>query len=341
MADHPPHSSLRDALSQGHLDVVDELKGVAIALVVAFHFESLVAGTNRLQGQVGVDLFLLLSGWGLGRSVTPATRAGPFVVRRIWKVLPAYWLAVGLFGVVKPLLLGRPLDARNLLVHLAGLQAFAPPAYFFGFNPSFWFISILLLTYPLAFLLRRRHQPWLIAAVTVGLALAATGVFRRLGMTVQDAQIPARLVTFGVGLAGAAALHREVDWRMHRRAGLLALLAAAYLEARGVHLLLPAVFAVAIVAAYGVLRGGLAAPRRWPWPAAALAALGAISYEWYLLHQPLLRLGLHALALADAREGRLISAGLGAVVSVAAAWGLHAALAARMGRPPAALRAPG
>ena len=90
------------AARDGRIDALDTLRGVAILMVIASHYLpaqlSLPAATPHLEaiGRGGVILFFLLSGYlifrNLERQPLPA-----FMLRRLFKILPSYWLNLGTF----------------------------------------------------------------------------------------------------------------------------------------------------------------------------------------------------------------------------------------------------
>lgn len=92
-----------------HLDYIDGLRGLAILMVLLFHVwraaESPAAfWWNPLaSGYAGVNLFLVLSGfclyWPQVRPVRPAPepRLAEFAKRRAHRILPAYYITLGLF----------------------------------------------------------------------------------------------------------------------------------------------------------------------------------------------------------------------------------------------------
>ena len=48
----------------GRLAVLDELKGLAIILVILYHAGGVLVWSNDFHGDVGVDIFVILSGIG-------------------------------------------------------------------------------------------------------------------------------------------------------------------------------------------------------------------------------------------------------------------------------------
>lgn len=103
-------------MNQGaRLRTLDELRGIAILLVVAMHLVTAVYGTIRpsnepfwsafvYAGGTGVTLFFLLSGILVSRPFIRAARLGvpvsllDYGVQRALRILPLYYL-VGLFGM--------------------------------------------------------------------------------------------------------------------------------------------------------------------------------------------------------------------------------------------------
>lgn len=316
------------ALEPGRIAAVDELKGLAILLVMAFHTELAMDLPPRSQGFIGVDVFLLLSGWTIARSLRPDERASTFFSRRMLRVFPAYWMALVLFGIMKAGMVDGALDFQTLWIHALALQAFASPSHFFAINPSFWFMSLLLVVYPVAYLCRREMSPYFWLCLGIALAMVTYALAAAFHHDTLRAYLPPRLISFSIGFALARALRPRHERWTGETLCCVTLVASMYLESRGVPMLVPALFALSICVAYVSIRGGLAAPSlataRWVAP---LAALGGISYEVFLLHQPLLRLSLKLLALPETPGYRLASACLGISGSIAAGWLLHQLLA--------------
>ncbi len=320
-------TSWRSALFERQLSSVNELKGVAILLVMLFHSQLAVGWINWSQGQVGVDVFLIISGWLIGRSLNPGVSLRDFFWHRIWRIVPAYWAVLMALCVFKHIVEQEPLDWANILAHLLGLQIFGHKTWFYGINPSFWFISLLLLTYPLAFALRKERSPARILATGMSLAILAYWLGILTGHHSFVVQIPARLISFCAGLAIATSLKGDADHRRDR--GLLIALFAVcgYFEMGGIPLLRPCLYAFALIALYLAARGGTSNRQFRAFPHTPLAFLGVISYEIFLLHQPMLRLGFHIFPLQNIAWGAQLSAAIGILISVMAAWILHAVIA--------------
>ncbi|VVE07770.1 acyltransferase family protein [Pandoraea terrigena] len=94
--------------SSTHIDAFDGLRGLAILVVFTFHFTGIYASTNYFlspngvahnivslfrAGHVGVDLFFILSGYLIFRSISGKQQRTTFIKRRILRLLPAHLAA--------------------------------------------------------------------------------------------------------------------------------------------------------------------------------------------------------------------------------------------------------
>jgi len=115
---------------ESHIEILDALRGIALLLVLGFHFCEGLNGLTRLEnmfyglfraGWMGVDLFFVLSGF-LIIGILVDTKEAPkrmfkFYMRRTLRIFPLYYLALLLIFVVLPLAV--PLGAK---LHLSGHQ---------------------------------------------------------------------------------------------------------------------------------------------------------------------------------------------------------------------------
>jgi len=69
----------------GRIPALDELRGVAILLVILYHVGGVLGMDNALHGEVGVDMFVILSGAGLALSQSQGG-AGQFLLRRFRRI---------------------------------------------------------------------------------------------------------------------------------------------------------------------------------------------------------------------------------------------------------------
>ncbi len=147
-----------------------ELMGLAMLAVMLFHayqlpLTALPLRALRQMGFAGVDVFLLLSGMGIACSLyrREGEPVGRYYLRRCRRLLPAYWLVVGLY--TGALVLAGRAPASLLFWNLTTLSYWGKiPG---GFN---WYISAIVVLYllaPLYFKLFRRcrRRAWLTLAV--------------------------------------------------------------------------------------------------------------------------------------------------------------------------------
>ena len=120
----------------GRLRYVDALRGLAALLVVWLHasngFRSLSSQGHWLDtiassidvGRIGVVVFFLISGFVIPFSIqrTSAAPIGTFVIRRILRIYPAYWLSVPLAAYAFYWSAGAGFSAGELLANLTLMQ---------------------------------------------------------------------------------------------------------------------------------------------------------------------------------------------------------------------------
>ena len=150
-----------------------ELMGLAILWVMLFHsyefhFYVLPLDAFKSIGFAGVDVFILLSAMGLYVSLTKtpereSARISRFFLRRFARILPAYWLVVGLYSLW--LILRGRIGWRTALWSLSTLH------YWFHISDTFnWYVPAILAFYlltPFYVRLFRRcpYKGWLTAVM--------------------------------------------------------------------------------------------------------------------------------------------------------------------------------
>lgn len=274
--------------SSRRLPILDALRGYAILLVVLYHTNGLFGRSNWLHLEVGVDIFLLVSGFSLALGAATLT-AGQFWTRRFLRLFPKYWIALVLFVALESRYFRNTHSWLDILLHATGLHALVP-AYFSSINDSFWFISLIVMLYA-AFWLLRKNLDDPLALAGWGMLLSAT-TFGYFSTTKNDGgiiQFASRIPSFFLGLiAGrcwsASKLILRPCWPF-------------YLGATG---LLFAYLLQGFVAYYPILAVGALTPVALAYPSATRFAasrfvflvfgfLGRYSYEIFLFHQPLIR----------------------------------------------------
>ena len=293
---------------------LDALRGIAVSMVVLFHYSW--QGVNVLPtmttipwglswGHYGVELFFAISGFVIFMTLERTRTTADFVVSRFARLFPAYWFGIGLTsgGV---LLLGASTLAQPpevALVNLTMLQGFF---YLPSVDGVYWSLTVELGFYVCMLALWRCGLLAQIETVLLGwiaLKLLWWGVPAlpsRIGALLVEQYIP----WFAIGMAAYRVHSGARRWRdqaMVLLAGLVAVAVANEVADAAVYVGVAAVF-VAITA--GHLRF-LNHP--------LLLWLGAISYPLYLVHQ---NLG-YALIVALERIGS--PPALALVIAIAAA----------------------
>lgn len=276
---------------------------MAVLGVVAYH-------ANFLPGTIGargVDLFFVISGLCLS---LPVLRKGEelqrtrFWINRVWRIVPAYWVALLIFGVLSLTAFGLPsaeTPKRSFEFLKEGLFfAGLTPAY----NSSFWTLEFeahwyVFFPFILALFMKSRA---LFFVLLIGLYLWYLSPIR-----VPDAGM---LPCFMLGIL-AADLYLRGLTRSRMLLGLAALFLTLAIAFRGTsddhgdplwH-----------IAAFCVVLAGLGvASKALSW--APLAFIGVASYSIYLVHGPILAWMHDKLGLP------MIAAALASVVAGIAFW---------------------
>lgn len=306
---------------------LDALRGIAVLLVLAFHYTTRItelfpqAGWGGFDfGGYGVHLFFVISGFVIIMTLDRSARATDFLVARFSRLYPAYWTAILLTAGFLWLANGplEPPTARQVAVNFTMLQSFFKvPAV----DGVYWTLEVELLFYAMALalfcagLVRRPQVPilaWLVLS-----ALYYSPLWAAYLESQHFAGIAARLLILEYAPFFALGV---VFYRLYRRQGApawnYALAAAAYgLIVLKWPLNVSLMIGAAAFVLWKVGRGGLSFLRFPP-----LVFVGTISYSLYLVHQ---NIG-HAIMVALARDGwgPGVRIAVATVVSVAIAVGI-------------------
>ena len=217
--------------SKQHIAVVDGLRGIAILMVMLFHYWQVswwviplpMTGDRanlefiQMAGALGVELFFFLSAFCLAyphaktmleKSSLPSL--AHYTYRRAIKILPSYWLAMLLLLIFLPDMYPTSSERGfwvDILMHLGFVHnLFADTHY--SINGVFWSLGVEIqfyLIFPLlAWLFRRR--PWLTFAALCALALAYRYWTRSLPASEfshWNNQLPGFLDLFAAGMLSA------------------------------------------------------------------------------------------------------------------------------------------
>ena len=133
---------------RGHIPGLDALRGVAVLLVIIYHFfmgwpywgstVANMAGRVLRSGWVGVDVFFVLSGFlitsGLIDTRDHPHRAKRFYIRRSLRIFPAFYALLILAFFVLPALSSLPGHSLTEKVSSAW-------PYFFGYISNIWLVG--------------------------------------------------------------------------------------------------------------------------------------------------------------------------------------------------------
>ena len=286
--------------SEGRLDWIDELRGVAALSVLGGHCrllfqDSPITLTFLDVFPRGVQLFYLLSGLILYQlyqeKVTALQGYWAFLIRRFFRIAPMFYVAVFLCVAIFP---SRIIDPpSNIVAHLSLLS--------FGFNPKFlngivgveWSVFVECWFYVLfpALVLLFRKWPYVTALATLSISALQTGfVYLKetdvLARTFFYNMPTAQLCFFVLGMFLADALRRPPLRQPQYLFGasVVALLALPYfVKPFTLQLYLSYFLLAAIVYSYASLD-------RPKVVRMLLGFTGLTSYSIYLLHIPVIEL---------------------------------------------------
>jgi peptidoglycan/LPS O-acetylase OafA/YrhL len=335
---------------------VDGLRAFACLWVVLFHIRAAAGGhVTRFapidlfvrSGSTGVSLFLVISGFSLyipyanGRE--SRFRTGSFLWRRCRRLLPAYYVSLGLIVLVIALagthagfasVTGLGL-LKQTLEHIALVHQLFPNG-FYALNGAYWSLGLeweLYLTLPLLIYGVRRiglmNTLWIVIGVNVayrlGLALfislKVVAPHTALATDVLPNLFIGRWGEFALGMV-AAELYvtgrlRE-SWMKPMRYAVVAVVPIALLTVGNPlnHLLFGFVFFTLLCV---VLDGDNFIARIASLP--PLVVLGTMSYSIYLVHQPILQSSAYFLRKHGVSQQHVLVALILLIPAVlAAAW---------------------
>ena len=305
----------------GYLPALDGLRALAIVLVVLHHASGIEQGPLEF-GVLGVDVFFVLSGFLITALIAEQMRAGSFSRRRFYarraiRLMPALVVTVVVMTPAAVIVAGRweLVGAAAALLYLTPLLT----GQFFFHTWTLAFEEWFYLLWPivLAKFFRDRLTLMQCAALVGALGVVTQGLIYL---------VPGSFVARPSGLLiGCALALCWLDGRRFRRPGaMLALGLTMILVGAGVGPVLwdALPYTLAVVGAVltiGAIASDAAGPVARGLASRPMVAVGVVSYEWYLVHFPLLQ-------LTEELWGAIQSLWMGPL-SLGIAFALHRALA--------------
>ena len=229
------------------IDAVDELKGLAIALIVLYHGEGIVGIPNVLHGEIGVDISyperIHARQWTRPRcrlAVPPAPLLEDLPG-------PTGWLSGSLSGCRG----GSRGDPKlgGTWQHVVGIHGFSRPAYFSDISEPFWFISMILAAYLVFACIRRRLDDLsLVIAVAGALTLLATILYQDNHHTGGLIELAVRIPSFFAGVIAGRLLcagTAEIRFNLVLGLGLLCFYYQTFFRSTANNYTLPAIGIIA------------------------------------------------------------------------------------------------
>lgn len=270
----------------GRVETLDELKGLAILMIVVlYHAAGVLGMADVVHGELGVDMFVILSGIGLALG-SQAETAGRYLVRRFLRIYPAYWVVLTACIVAGTKFLGQHYGGWDVFLHYTGMHVWFGSAYAMSINDSFWFITLVVSLY-VAYLPIRKYidRPDIILFAGGALSFGCAWTYLHFNQPVPYAHFSLRMPGFFLGLLiGRLMKSGRLEVRPTPMLGAALLLLAYVPYTLGIIFISP-VIGLAVLGGYAFLVRLVTHPavRR------ALSYLGVLSLEIFLIHQPMIR----------------------------------------------------
>lgn len=163
------------------LEGIDILRGLAVSLVIFYHFFELLGLQSHMLypyiyalGQLGVPLFFIISGYLIYRSLdyslsSKGTKFGlqHYVTHRLFRILPAYYVNFFIVFILAYYFMGtmdtwsHPFIQKQIFSHLTFTSFFIYKTSGLGINGAYWTLSIEMLWYfvaPLLFIYIKKDR---------------------------------------------------------------------------------------------------------------------------------------------------------------------------------------
>lgn len=157
------------------IEVTNELKGVAILMIVLSHIGYFLVSDRHFlvplsnYAGVGVDLFLVLSGYGLTASALRRPLSiGKFYLKRLPRVYLPVIITLGIFLLLDGIFLNQTYPVKTIFLNLLGI--FPRADLYLDIDSPMWFITFLMINYLLFPAIFHRRWP-AISAMAMALVI--------------------------------------------------------------------------------------------------------------------------------------------------------------------------
>jgi len=271
------------------------LLGIATLWIALLHaqmwFSTPLLQWIKITGHGGVEMFLFLSSLGLYYAWEKGERGWPFFRRRLLRILP-YFIPIAIFRV----LYLKPPAAEVIPILTA-------TSFWLLGDRTMWYISGILVLYALTplYLSCFQGREGRVTAISVGVSLAASALFLHTEQTIFTASVPCYLLGF---YAGYCAENGRRAGRKQIAAGAALLLAGLALQLLAYHAdtnetvlyglgmyWYPFVLMVwPLCMSLAWLLERMEQSCLFRWAVSAFNSLGAVSLEYYLLHELMIQI---------------------------------------------------
>ena len=323
---------------------IDGLRGLAALLVLYQHLLEVVGNAApagsfaRLHldwtmawldlGKVGVVVFFAISGYIVPSSLSGTSPRLGFVVSRLFRLYPAYWLSLAAAAVLLPMFGTPAFPVEQLLANATMLQKLFRQEDVLG---VYWTLLIELFFYALCFVLfcagrlSSARTLAIVFGITLGIAVVAA-LMRSEGVKAAPVGLPLYLAVmlFGACLR-LATIERDAQARrhaVHMLGALLVVIPLAWATAYDEHSHKESVFAD-IAAFWLALLVFVVTLKRHTFAVRPLIYAGAISYPLYLFHPLALDLARQLAALTAWPGSAWVQVAATLVLTLATAHVVH------------------
>jgi peptidoglycan/LPS O-acetylase OafA/YrhL len=267
-----------------------EYDGIFITLHNQSLFKLFLTFFPLSQGWIGVNLFLIISGFLIHYSYIKRPESFDlldFFSKRFWRICPPYLFALMFFYLVS-----QEKSFLDLLTHLLMIHNFFDQ-YIYGINPSFWSLALevqLYLIYPLfIFLLKRIGFGRLLTLQTILylLTVSIVAFFSLEGRPSWDGNVLKYWLNWGLGAFLAQKYHENKQITELRWSVLIGLLVMFYLLDAIVFFKYIKDLYINIVLVL-LIDKYLRSQDKLRDVSKVLIPIGICSYSIYLLHQPMI-----------------------------------------------------